>query len=221
MCRRPRCETSEYTKRAYWPWSPICVYCTRTQLPSLSSVLAQLSVLATLQMCWLQHCLWPCLLNGLLTCALGTFSPGWTSWLYAAACHLDAPDAFCLWCPGLPYYHLALPTTFWSYRAVFLTEGIAYPVVTLMSWLSFPEGAVGHWCFQAQAVFRNFDSEMTSCKKSFSKKAGKKDLSTDEPFHTLLCSGSFHLITFPQLYRKSKELESWRYTRHTLCLAVM
>lgn len=145
----------------------------------------------------------------------------WMDLLYAAACHLDAPDTFCLWCPGLPYYHLALPTTFWSYRAVFLTEGIAYPVVTLMSWLSFPEGAVGHWCFQAQAVFRNFDSEMTSCKKSFSKKAGKKDLSTDEPFHTLLCSGSFNLITFPQLYRKSKELKSWRYTRHTLCLDVM
>lgn len=108
------------------------------------------------------------------------------------------------------------PTTFWSYRAVFLTEGIAFPVVTLMSWLSFPEGATGSWCFLTKAVFRNFDSEMRSCKRSFSKKAGKKDFGTDGPFHTLLCFSSFNLITFPQLYGESKELRSWRYVWHTV-----
>lgn len=180
----------EYTNRAYWPWSvssrtPIYVYCTRTQVHSLSSVLAWLSVLATLQMCWLQLCLdpaswmdlwsvlWvPSLLDGPLGCMLQL-----VTWVHLMHFACGAQDYL--------NHHLALPAAFWSYRAVFLTEGTAYPVVTLMSWLSFPEGAVGPWCFQAKAVFRNFDSEMRSCKKSFSKKAGKKENWWTFPYFSL------------------------------------
>lgn len=111
------------------------------------------------------------------------------SWMYAIACHLNACGIQdCLTstqlCP--PYSN---PT-----GLIPIVEDTDNP---LGGGLHFPEGP---WRFLTHAIYGNFHSEVRSCRRSLSKKAGK-DLGTDEHFHT--CFNSFHLIPFSSvLWRK-------------------